>query len=93
MTWTLASQTFTVTAAPYNAKDVEASGTGTAVSATGSASNGATGTTGKGTTRTTTATGTILTGPVKTGAARKAQGVTEVRNVGLLALLGMAVML
>lgn len=93
MTWTLASQTFTVTAAPYNAKDVTASGTGAAASATGSASNGVTGTAGKATTGTTTATGTILTGPVKTGAATKIQGVSEAWNVGLLSLLGMAVML
>jgi hypothetical protein len=93
MTWTLASQTFTVTAAPYNAKDFTASGTGTAASATGSASNGATGTAGKGTTGTTTATGTIWTCPVKTGAATMFQGVTKVWNVGLLSLLGMAFML
>ncbi|KAF3398880.1 hypothetical protein DPV78_006223 [Talaromyces pinophilus] len=92
MTWTLASQTFTVTAAPYNAKDFTASGTGTAASATDSASN-ASGTVGKGTTGMTTATGTILICVVKTGAATKFQGVTKVWNVGLLSLLGTAVML
>lgn len=95
ITWTLSSQTFTVTAAPYNAKDVGSgsTATGTAASATGSASNGATGTASQGSTGTTTATGTILTGPVKTGAATKVQGFTESWNVGLLSLIGMAVML
>lgn len=92
LTWSLDSQTFTVTAAPYNAKNAGSgtTTTGTAASATGS---GATGTTSKGSTGTTTATGTILTGPVKTGAATKLQGFTESWNVGLLSLIAMAVML
>lgn len=92
ITWSLNSQTFTVTAAPYNAKNAGSgtTATGTAASATGS---GATGTASKGSTGTTTATGTVLTGPVKTGAATKLQGFTESWNVGLLSLFGMVVML
>lgn len=88
ITWTLASQTFTVTAAPYNAKDA-----GSGSTAAESASNGVTGTASKGATGTTTATGSVLTGPVKTGAAAKVQGINEAWNFGLLPLIGMAVML
>lgn len=99
ITWTLASQTFTVTAAPYNAKNAGSGTTATGSAATGSATggasatNGATGTASHGSTGTNTASGTILTGPVKTGAAVKLPGAVESWNMGLLSLLGMAVML